>query len=57
MKKILFFCIAIFLLAISLKPGTDLTGITGLLIQTGSAVLTIARAVLKQVLSFVVKVL
>jgi hypothetical protein len=56
MRKVLLLCVLILLLAVSLKPG-DLTGITGFLIQTGSTLVTIARFVLKQVLTFVVKVL
>jgi hypothetical protein len=58
MKKVLILCfIAILLLAISLNPGSGTTGITGILIQAGSAILTIARSVIKQILTFVVKVL
>jgi hypothetical protein len=56
MRKVLLICVLIILLAISLQPG-DLTGITGFLIQTGSTLITIARSVLKQILTFVVKVL
>ena len=58
MKKVLIlYCVMLLLLAISLNPGSDITGITGFLIQAGSAVLTIARSIIKQVLSFVIKVL
>ena len=56
MKKVLIICLIIFLLAVTLKPD-NLTGITGFLIQTGSVIITIARTVIKQVLSLVIKVL
>ena len=56
MRKSLILLVIILLLAISVKPG-DLTTITGLFLQAGSFVLTIARYVVKQVLSLVIKVL
>lgn len=57
MKKVLIFCLVVILLAVSLNPGSNTTGITGFLIQAGSFVLTIARYVIKEVLSLVIKVL
>lgn len=57
MKKVLLVCaVAMILLAISAKPG-DLTSITGFLIQTGSVLITIARSIIKQILSLAIKVL
>lgn len=56
MRKVLLVCIAIFLLAVTINPD-NLTGITGLLLQVSSVVLTIARSVVKQILTFVVKML
>ena len=56
MKKVLAVCIIIFLLAVTIKPD-NLTGITGLFLQVSSFLVTIARAVIKEILTFVVKVL
>jgi hypothetical protein len=57
MRKVLLVCaVAMILLAISAKPG-DLTSITGFLIQTGSVLITIARSIIKQILSLAIKVL
>jgi len=57
MKKILIFCFIVILLAVSLSPETNTTAITGFLIQAGSFVLTMAKYVIKELLSLVIKVL
>jgi len=54
MKKVLVFCLAIFLLAAALSQGID---ITGWFVKVSSAIVSIARTVIKEVLSLIVKVL
>jgi len=55
MKKILILCLVIFLLAVAFEtPSID---ITGLFLKASSAIVTVARAVIKQVLSAIVSML
>lgn len=55
MKKLLILCLIIFLLAVTINtPSID---ITGLFVKASSAIVNIARAVVKQVLSVVVRML
>lgn len=54
MKKVLVFCLAIFLLAAALNQGID---ITGWFVKASSTIVSIARTVIKEVLSLIVKVL
>jgi len=53
MKKFLLLLVLV-LLALTINTGS---GITGFLIQAASTMVTIARYVIKEVLSFVIKVL
>lgn len=53
MKKFLLLAILV-LLAVAINPGS---GITGFLIQAASTMVTIARSVIKEILSFVIRVL
>ncbi|NIM47129.1 MAG: hypothetical protein GTN40_03155 [Candidatus Aenigmarchaeota archaeon] len=51
MKKILILCLVIFLLAVTLNiPKID---ITGLFVKASSTIVTIARSVIKQVLTVI----
>lgn len=54
MKKVLILSLVIILLAVTLNPGID---ITGFFVKASSALVTIARALIKEVLSIVIKVL
>ena len=54
MKKTLILCLIIFLLAFTFKPGID---ITGLFLKATSTIVTIAKTVVKEFLSFVIRVL
>ena len=55
MKKLLVLCLLIVLFAATIRlPSID---ITGLFVKTSSIVVTIARQVLKQVLTVVIRVL
>ena len=56
MKKVLALCVIIFLLAVTIGSDNS-TGITGFFLQVGSFIVTITRAVIKQILTLVVKVL
>ncbi len=54
-KKILILCLVIFLLAVAFEtPSID---ITGWFLKASSTIVTVARAVIKQVLSVIVKML
>jgi len=53
MKKFLLLLVLV-LLAVTVNPGS---GITGFLIQAASTMVTIARSVIKEILSFFIKVL
>ena len=55
MKKILFVCLLIFILAVTIE--TDSSSITGLFLQIGSVIINIARYVLKEVLTFIANLL
>lgn len=55
MKKILFVCLVVFILAVTIEA--DSSSITGFFLQVGSTIITIARYVLKEILTFVANLL